>query len=87
MKGEIPGLIIWPKKKIRHAFQEADRAKGTPGELTALRIFHRRMQFFLKTADGIDFTDPGSAVLEKAKYERLRLAADIARIERASSET
>jgi hypothetical protein len=81
IEGKIPGFIFWPKKKIVHAFQEADRAKGTPGELTALRVFHRRMQFFLKTADGIGFTDPESGVLEKAKYERPRLIAEIARIE------
>ncbi|GHV80615.1 hypothetical protein AGMMS49944_24060 [Spirochaetia bacterium] len=80
-RGEIPGLIMWPEGKIRHALQEANRAIGTPGELTALRVFHRRMQFFLKTAEGIGFTDPESGVLVTAHYERPRLEADIARIE------
>jgi hypothetical protein len=74
---EIPGLIFWPEKKIRHTFQEADAAMGTPGETAALWVFHRRMQFFFQTSDGIDFTDPESGVLVTAHYERPRLAADI----------
>jgi hypothetical protein len=77
----IPGRIFWPEKQIRHAFQEADAAMGTPGEAVALRVFHRRMQFFFQTSEEINSPDPDRALLVTAHYERSRLAADIVRIE------
>jgi hypothetical protein len=86
MKGEITGFIFWPKGKINQAFQEANKAMGTPGELTALRVFHARMSYHLKTAADIGAMDPEPNILTIARYERPRLDAEIARIKGRSNE-
>jgi hypothetical protein len=53
----IDGLVFWPEKRVHQAFQEADRGIKAGDELKALRIFHRRMEYFLKTANDIEISN------------------------------
>jgi hypothetical protein len=79
-KSRLPGLIFWPEKKVRHAFREAGEAMGTKGEALAMRVFHRRMQYFLKTSSDTELVDPEENLFTIARYERPILKADIAKL-------
>jgi hypothetical protein len=79
-KSRLPGLIFWPEKKVRHAFREAAEAMGTKGEALAMRVFHRRMQYFLKTSSDVDMMDPEENLFTTAHYKRPILKADIAKL-------
>jgi len=75
------GLTFWPEKRIHHAFQEARRGLKAGDELKALRIFHRRMEYFLKTSTGTGISDnQNRECFVAAHYERPLLEKDIAAI-------
>jgi hypothetical protein len=46
----VEGLIFWPQADVKAAYAAVGPETKDGGELYALRRFHRRMSFFLKTA-------------------------------------
>jgi hypothetical protein len=84
----VDGLVFWPEKRVHQAFQEARRDLKTGDELKALRIFHRRMEYFFKTSTDTGISDDQNReCFVAARYERPLLEKDIAALSGASAES
>jgi hypothetical protein len=85
----VNALVFWPEKRIKQAFREAGQGIREGEELKALRIFHRRMKYFLKTSSptemGEDSSGPGPFIF--AQYEKPMLDKDIAELSGAKNES
>jgi hypothetical protein len=80
--------MFWPEKRVKQAFQEARRDIRVGDELKALRIFHRRMEYFMKTSSDIFMSMcDNEACFVTARYERPMLEKDIAALSGASMES
>jgi hypothetical protein len=76
---EVNSLIFWPQDEVQSAYDAVDQETKDGGELYALRRFHRRMSYFMKTA----FRDLGhflGSEAVRAEYERPMLEKALADI-------
>jgi hypothetical protein len=81
----VNALMFWPEKRIKEAFRESALGIKAGEELKALRIFHRRMKYFLKTSSDIHMgTDGNEEAFVIARYEKPILDRDIAKISGAN---
>jgi hypothetical protein len=77
----IDGLVFWSKKNVKTAFQEAVIGIKAGEDLKALRIFYRRMKYFLKTSDETDISNLSSReCFITSNYEKPLLKKAIAEI-------
>jgi hypothetical protein len=75
----VNALLFWPEKRIKQAFREAALGMKAGEELKALRIFHRRMKYFLKTSSPTLWCKDGNeSLFVIARYEKPILDRDIA---------
>jgi hypothetical protein len=76
---EVDGTLLWPEADVSAAYAAVEAETKDGGELYALRRFHRRMQFFLKTAsESVGCNLTGEAVAYA--YEAPALEKDLAAI-------
>jgi hypothetical protein len=88
MRDCINALMFWPEKRIKQTFREAGQGIREGEELKALRIFYRRMRYFMKTSSRIEMdAAENEAALITARYEKPMLDKDIAELSGAKNES